>query len=322
MRISGIIAGLAILASVVSCGNRQSSSSTEAVAVSATRPFPTVEVPGIYEGEESLNYYTEHFWDKFMDTTKTWLCDSTHIAGVEKGELEQAFSNYVYSLEYLNIDKACKLVRGLYGRMQSIRPCASNNAYSGLLGIAERYLYDPNSPVRNEDFWTPIAEAVAADPETPEELRGSYAYQAETSRLNRVGSKAADFRFCDKNGKVRSLYSIKADYVLLFFSNPGCTACKEIIDNLRTSLKVDYLLSEGKFAVVNVYIDDDIAAWYDYMPYYPETWYNGYDPNFVIRTDLTYNVRAIPSLYILDKDKTVLAKDAPESKVFKFIDNL
>ena len=55
------------------------------------------------------------------------------------------------------------------------------------------------------------------------------------------------------------------------------------------------------------------------MPIYPEEWYNGFDPDSVIRTDVLYNVRAIPSLYILDKDKTVVMKDAVTEKVMSFI---
>ena len=155
-----------------------------------------------------------------------------------------------------------------------------------------------------------------------QDRRPQYEFQSRTSALNRVGSKAADFRFCDKKGKSRKLYSIEAENVLLFFSNPGCNACKEIIENLRKSLKVGYLMESGKLAVVNVYIDEDIQAWREYMPYYPEEWYNGYDPDFVIRTDLLYNVRAIPSLYLLDRDKKVIMKDATEEKVFNYIDNL
>ena len=69
-------------------------------------------------------------------------------------------------------------------------------------------------------------------------------------------------------------------------------------------------------AVANIYIDEDLEAWYGYQSIYPEEWYNGYDPNFIIRTDLLYNVRAIPSLYLLDRDKTVLLKDAPEERIF------
>jgi hypothetical protein len=58
------------------------------------------------------------------------------------------------------------------------------------------------------------------------------------------------------------------------------------------------------------------------MPIYPEEWYNGFDPDFAIRNETLYNVRAIPSLYLLDKDKTVLLKDAPEDRIFAAIAGL
>ncbi|MBQ5850964.1 MAG: hypothetical protein IIW54_09160, partial [Lachnospiraceae bacterium] len=35
----------------------------------------------------------------------------------------------------------------------------------------------------------------------------------------------------------------------------------------------------------------------------------------VIRNDELYSVRAIPSLYLLDKEKRVILKDAPENKM-------
>ena len=55
------------------------------------------------------------------------------------------------------------------------------------------------------------------------------------------------------------------------------------------------------------------------MPIYPEEWYNGFDPDLIIRNDLLYNVRAIPSLYLLDAEKRVILKDAPENKVFSIL---
>ena len=33
--------------------------------------------------------------------------------------------------------------------------------------------------------------------------------------------------------------------------------------------------------------------------------------------DQIYNVRAIPSLYLLDREKRVILKDAPQDKVFE-----
>ena len=58
------------------------------------------------------------------------------------------------------------------------------------------------------------------------------------------------------------------------------------------------------------------------MPIYPEYCYNGFYPYYVIRTDLLYHVRAIPSLYLLDKDKKVVMKDATVENVFAFFGSL
>jgi hypothetical protein len=58
------------------------------------------------------------------------------------------------------------------------------------------------------------------------------------------------------------------------------------------------------------------------MPIYPDNWYNGFDPDMVIRGESLYNVRAIPSLYLLDKDKIVLMKDAPENRLFDYLSRL
>ena len=88
---------------------------------------------------------------------------------------------------------------------------------------------------------------------------------------------------------------------------------------LSEQISVSSLIESGRLAVLNIYIDEDLAAWYEYMFIYPEDWYNGYDPNGIIRTDTLYNVRAIPSLYILDQDKTVIMKDAPDQRVFSFL---
>ena len=71
-----------------------------------------------------------------------------------------------------------------------------------------------------------------------------------------------------------------------------------------------------------MYIDEDIAAWKAYSGQYPKNWSSGYDPEFSIRESVSYNVRAIPSLYLLDSEKKVLMKDAPQERVLGFINTL
>ena len=75
------------------------------------------------------------------------------------------------------------------------------------------------------------------------------------------------------------------------------------------------LESSGRLKVVDIYIDQEIDLWKQRMASYPKNWINGYDPDYVIRQDLIYDVRAVPSIYLLDGTKTVLLKDAPEDMV-------
>ena len=82
------------------------------------------------------------------------------------------------------------------------------------------------------------------------------------------------------------------------------------------------LIADGTMKVLNIYIDEDLEAWRSYMPIYPENWYNGFDPDLVIRGEELYSVRAIPSLYLLDKEKRVILKDAPENKMMYYLVNL
>jgi hypothetical protein len=116
-----------------------------------------------------------------------------------------------------------------------------------------------------------------------------------------------------------TLYGVKAPYTLLFFSNPGCDACMNIINVLKGEPRIAQMIASGQLAVLNIYIDEDLEAWRSYMPIYPDEWYNGFDPDFIIRNQELYNVRAIPSLYLLDAEKKVLLKDAPENKVFDYL---
>jgi hypothetical protein len=170
--------------------------------------------------------------------------------------------------------------------------------------------------MRNEDVYYHFVLRYASYEGLSDALRGKYEREARLCALNRVGTKAADFRFADKRGKMTNLHDVKAEMTLLFFSNPGCEACMQIINVLREEPLIASHIASGRLAVVNVYIDEDIQAWRDYMPIYPEEWYNGFDPDYVLRSNEIYCVRAIPSLYLLDAEKRVILKDAPENKVF------
>ena len=154
--------------------------------------------------------------------------------------------------------------------------------------------------MRNEELYLHFVRRYAEYEGLSEVEKDKYSRQARLCALNRIGTKAADFRFADRRGVIRNLYDIDAPLTLLFFSNPGCNACMDIINVLKGDPHISGLISNGTLAVLNFYIDEDIQAWRSYMPVYPEEWYNGFDPDFVLRENDIYAVRAIPSLYLLD----------------------
>ncbi len=295
----------------VSCGGRRKS------AVQADRPFPQVSIPSAYtDADERIAYGVEHYWDGFFEGPGR--TDSAHVLGVLKGEVEQALSNYIGVLEALPLGKAQQGISALFDKI-SVRQQAdtSDRVYLAMTEMVARYLYDPNSPMRDEDLYLPFVQKMASSPLTRENMRTACRYEAQMCAMNPRGSIAPDFAITLRNGTQVRMHSVKAERTLLFFSNPGCQNCREIIDALKTDSKVQSMVGEGRLAVINVYIDEDLKAWRDYMPVYPKEWLNGYDAAHIIREDVLYCIRAIPSLYLLDADKRILLKDPPVERVLQ-----
>ena len=284
-------------------------------------PFPDVVPPAMMESAfDRAEYMALHWWDGITEASREYPCDTTLVSGVRKEDVEQKFANWVNILNMLDMSVVGKSVVRLYDRAAACeKKDTSSNVFETFTDLVVKYLYDPNSPMRNEDHYAFYASRLAGSDLVDESMREKYAREVRLASLNRVGSKAADFRFTDKRGRMHTLYGIDAELTLLFFSNPGCSACKEIIDVLNNDPRISSLISEGVMAVLNIYIDEDLEEWRSYMTVYPEHWYNGFDPDLVIRGENLYNVRAIPSLYLLDRNKTVIMKDAPEARVFEWL---
>ena len=325
MKINVIFIAAALVLSVAcNGGNQQNGNKEKAEQDFKALPFPDVQIPSmISDQQEAYKYLAENYWNGITDPSRNFRCDSLYVSGVQKEVLEQKFANWTAVLDNVETGFAVKSVGRLYDRAYECeKRNSSSNVFETFVELAQKYLYDPNSPLRNEEYYLPFVSRYAAYEGLTDAEKGKYEREAHLCALNRIGTRAADFRFADRNGRIRNLYDIESELTLLFFSNPGCEACMEIITVLREDPVISNLISAGVLAVVNVYIDEDIQAWRSYMPIYPQEWYNGFDPDFVLRSNEIYAVRAIPSLYLLDHEKRVILKDAPENKVFNYLYNL
>ena len=272
---------------------------------------------------ERATYAAGHFWDRFTDTARVYVCDSATVNGVPMAAVESQMGLFATLIGQMPLDEGGKAVARLFDRAEAFgRKYPDSNVFEQLSRLTKHYLYDPNSPVRNEDLYGYYVDRLSKSDLIDNGYRMGYEWEARMCRLNRVGTPAADFSFTDTRGRVRTLYGLKAEYTVLIFGNPGCKACMEIMEAMESTSEVAELISSGRLQVVDVYIDQEIDDWKAHIPEYPKTWINGNDHNYAIRTDLIYNIRGIPSIYLLDADKTVLMKDAPQEQVLGALVNL
>ena len=297
------------------------------------RSFPEITVPSVYdsETEEAKEYVLQHYWDGFFKGDGATTPKA--VLGVADEDLEQALANYIQILHLQKLQstpdslepfkQACRSVKHMFSQLETRQLAdTSSKAYQRFTEIVSRYLYDPNSPLRDEDFYLPFVEGMAASPCTSDNMRKAYSYEATQCRKNGYGQTAPNFGFKDKNGNRSTLHGVHADYTMLFFSNPGCNSCKEIIDDINGCGCIRPMLADHRLAIVNIYIDEEVQKWREYLPNYPKEWINGYDYTFSLRENGGYDVRAIPSLYLLDSKKRVLMKDAPTSSVLTYLENI
>lgn len=189
--------------------------------------------------------------------------------------------------------------------------------FQAWLAEKEHYLHDVNSPYRDEEAYIPVLEEIMASPYADSAQKAQAAYELSLFSLNRIGEPAADFKFTLRNGRQTALHKVKADHILLCFSNPGCGACEEMERTLGEP-PFREMIKEGVLKVVNIYPDDDLTEWLEESAEYPAEWTTGFAPE----VDETkegglplYNLRAIPTFYLLDREYRTLLKDAPLERI-------
>lgn len=285
------------------------------------RSFPGPEIPAICtDSAERRTCLTVHFWDRFLSGDGP--CDSGTVLGCPRAEVERQLAQYIGLLDDLPLAEGQERMRDFFRQVEARQAAdPASPLYLQMEEMVSHYLYDPDSPLRSEDLYLPYVEGLAASPFTREEARPGYEYQREMCSLAPTGSVAPDFRLTDARGRTRRLHEIRAERTLLFFSNPGCSACREIVRALRALPGLDGMIADGRLSVVSVYIDGDLDLWREHLSEYPRGWLCAYEPDGLVRSDRVYNIRAITSLYLLDRDKRILLKDAPVERVAACLEN-
>jgi hypothetical protein len=140
--------------------------------------------------------------------------------------------------------------------------------------------------------------------------------RAYSIMANLIGEPAANLEMVDSNGALRPLYGVNANYIIVCFWDPTCSHCKEVVPRLDSMYKAKWK-QEG-IKIYGVMVDGGRDQWIQFIKDHNlSDWTHVYETKE--HQDATekagqpgfrqlYDVYQTPTLYLLDKDKRIIAK--------------
>lgn len=265
--------------------------------------FPYPQIPTMMtEPQQRATYLLMHYWDN-VDFNDMKLVANDDF-------MEQGFVNYLSVLPIVDALTAERSVEAMMKRAEG-----NKMAYIRLANIAEKYLFEPNSPMVNDETYIMFLNQILKTGVLSKVEKSRFEYQHRVVMKNRVGSVATDFIYMDKDGKTGSLHQLKAEETLLVFYDPECDNCAEIIEKLRYNRVLNSKIMSGRMRVLAVYAGDNRALWEQHLAKMPTNWLVGRAVSKIQPLGL-YVLRAMPAIYLLDKDKKVVKKEAVPENLF------
>ena len=142
--------------------------------------------------------------------------------------------------------------------------------------------------------------------------------RAYSMMANQIGLAAPQLNLTDTSGKIVPMYNLTSPFTIVAFWDPNCGHCKEEIPRLDSMYKAKWKKNGVSVYSVNIY-ENEIPAWKKFIKEkgLSKDWVQAYEtkeakasgeksglPNF----RQLYDIFKTPTIYLLDKDKHIIAK--------------
>lgn len=142
--------------------------------------------------------------------------------------------------------------------------------------------------------------------------------RAYSLMANIMGNPAADIVLPDSSGNITGLYDLKSDYTLVVFWDPTCGHCKEMLPRLDSFYMAKWKSAGLKMFAIAKETDGTRKDWINFVTEkklweWTHVYYNKADDKARINSGIPgysqlYDVQSFPTVYLLDKDKRIVAK--------------
>lgn len=144
-------------------------------------------------------------------------------------------------------------------------------------------------------------------------------YRTTMFSKNMLGEKAAKLVLKNKRGWSKSIFGCRKQYTVLFFHLIDCSECqknKEIMERYAREYK------KKGVRVVCIYVGSDKAKWLDYIERSEKKWVYLWDENGSANMHEKYDLLYVPKIYLLDKERKVIAKEIDATTLNELIERL
>lgn len=145
--------------------------------------------------------------------------------------------------------------------------------------------------------------------------------------LNVIGEKAANLVMADTTGKVKALHDVQAPYTIVCFWDPTCGHCQTEVPKLDTLYRTKWKAKGVK--IYGVMTDGGRDKWIEFiLKHKLGDWIHVHQTEAMKKTEQQsgrpgfrqmYDVYQTPMLYLLDKDKKILAKKLNYEQLDEFL---
>jgi thiol-disulfide isomerase/thioredoxin len=150
------------------------------------------------------------------------------------------------------------------------------------------------------------------------EFKDDLRKQIDLIRPNLIGKKGENLIMDSYKGIFVSLYDIEKDFTILYFWEPDCGHCQ--VETPKLKDYYEKAKDEG-IEVFAVCTTADKVKWSKYIEDNKLTWINGWDPKRASHFDYYYNVQSTPTVYILDRNKKIIAKKLAVEDIGSYLEN-
>lgn len=240
---------------------------------------------------DRADYQIENFWNNF---------DFKNKNAVDQNALNHAFEVYASAMPYATSEKVIKSVDKLIEKIKK-NPTLSYQ----FAKAAEEILYGPRASMWIDEVYIKFLENLVANKKIDKSKKLKFQDQLSILKNSAVGAKAYRFNYVSRDGQ-HSNFMPKSDFTLIEFGNPECDDCRYAKLKMDISSVLNDLLYDNRLDIYFIITEEDEdGSLLKSTSTYPDKWIVGKAGEL----DDYYDLRATPSLYLIDKDGKIIAKN-------------